>query len=370
MVFRFTLSISLSTISGNPTYLDNKDAGTVNLSNRTNLKLPNTYFEHFHNIQVLILDNTTGISIIPQEALFIQERLVELSLQFCGITKIFNVTFSELPSLTKLYLSNNKIMYIGVDAFDRNPELDFLYLNNNQLIKFNNAHHLHNLQRLFLMDLSGNREFSFVNDSINDNFFTSYNLFKVICRHCNLVGIQREMFSSWEYLLDIDLSHYNIRQVPVNAFDLLEHLGFINLSYNPISKIQLNHSRARNLMCVHCSIDEIGDSFKDVPDLQMIDYSYNFISVVPEDAFKHNPGMQRIILNGNKLTMFSYQIVLQLPNLNKLCLDENPIEASYETTQLQDIYIERDLRRLCPKVSEPFESSLPRIVRRDGTVMN
>lgn len=368
MVFSF--SISLPIIRGSFTYPDIKDARTVNLSNRTNLNLPNTYFEHFHNIQVLLLDNNTGISIHSQEALFIQERLVELSLKFCGITKIFNMTFSELPSLTKLYLSNNKIVYIGADAFDRNPELDYLYLNNNQLVKFNNAHYLRNLQRLFLIDLSGNREFSFVNDSIKHNFFTSYNLFKIICRHCNLVGIHREMFSSWEYLLDIDLSHNNIREVSVNAFDPLEHLGYINLSYNPLSKIQLNHSRARNLICVHCSINEIGDSLKDVPDLQMIDYSYNFISFVPEDAFKHNPKMLRIILNENKLRMFSYQIVTLLPRLNTLCLDENLIEASYETSQLQDIYIQRNLRLFCPNVSEPFESSLPRIVQKDGTVMN
>lgn len=130
------------------------------------------------------------------------------------------------------------------------------------MVKFNNAHYLRNLQRLFLIDLSGNREFSFVNDSIKHNFFTSYNLFKIICRHCNLVGIHREMFSSWEYLLDIDLSHNNIREVSVNAFDPLEHLGYINLSYNPLSKIQLNHSRARNLICVHCSINEIGNHWK------------------------------------------------------------------------------------------------------------
>lgn len=114
----------------------------------------------------LSMNNNSGFDIGAQEIFLNQRVLQEFYCEYCSITEISPLTFSQMPNLRKLVLSFNHIDMIGSQAFDMNKHLKYLNLDGNMLKTFD-VNLINTLPELVHLCLDLNKEFDYKESKTN-----------------------------------------------------------------------------------------------------------------------------------------------------------------------------------------------------------
>jgi Leucine-rich repeat (LRR) protein len=214
--------------------------------------------------------------------------LIHLDLAGNKINTIVNVTFSYIPKLETLLLSNNSVTnldrtvfadlkvlhsldlslnylsYILDGTFDWNEKLEFLSLSHNR-IEIISKFTFKMLRNLKHLDLSDN----------------------------NISFLHRNAFLSLRQLEWISLSNNKIKQLHKNDFGSLKQVKYFNLSTNELrdikSRLFLNCTRLQNLSIAHNQIIELQqEALYGLFDLRYFDLSHNKLAHLSPDMFISN----------------------------------------------------------------------------------
>ncbi|XP_037041465.1 leucine-rich repeat-containing G-protein coupled receptor 5A-like [Bradysia coprophila] len=82
------------------------------------------------------MSHNSDFNFQPYEVLIKSKILKEFRCSYCGISAIYDETFSELPSIESIDLNNNKISTINAKMFDKNRNLISLSIEQNDLNDF------------------------------------------------------------------------------------------------------------------------------------------------------------------------------------------------------------------------------------------
>ncbi|XP_034474757.1 uncharacterized protein LOC117781969 [Drosophila innubila] len=154
-----------------------------------------------------------------------------------------------------------------------------------------------------VLDMSGNKLQTLSNEQfIRANLL---NLQKLYLRNCRIGEIQRETFKGLTNLVELDLSHNLLVNVPSLALSYVSSLRELTLASNHIHKIEPK-------------------AFGSTPSLNKLDLSHCDIQTISTQAFIGLQGLTTLRLNGNKLSELLPKTIETLSRLHGIELHDNP----------------------------------------------
>ncbi|CAC5412113.1 unnamed protein product [Mytilus coruscus] len=227
-------------------------------------------------------------------------RLQHLDLSRNNLSKILNYTFINHVNLVTLLLSHNAISHIESHAFQGLRLINKLDLTGNQLktlhpltlnsmpetyllnISYNQLNHfpdLHNLTKLFVLDLRHNR----ISKLDNGSFAGLPNLAGINLSWNKLTALRRNVFQNSRSLELLQVSNNDIEVIEVGAFKNMSKLKWVLLKHN--------------------NIKNIAYVFTNMLSLLQLDLGYNKIDgPIHAGHFYNSFALQQIILNNNHVT--------------------------------------------------------------------
>jgi Leucine-rich repeat (LRR) protein len=200
-------------------------------------------------LEVLKLDNNEIVSI---EELF--ENMKRLKLK--------NTTLKELG------LQRNRLGKLEADSFTCVPSLETLRLSNNTILTIS-AQSFNGLNNLKVLDISwtSRNEWPKISGSfdenepflhIEDNIFSSLRSLRTLTlRKCKIQTISIQTFNGLVNLHSLDLSYNNLRQLDDNVFSFLSSLARLDLSNSKLEAISKSaFSGLVNLTGVNLSMNQ------------------------------------------------------------------------------------------------------------------
>ena len=217
------------------------------------------------------------IAKISRKSFLELHRLEVLTLNANNITEIHNGSFLGLSSLKNLCLINNKLKKIKPGYFKGLTELEVLRLNFNDITELESGAFadLKNIKRIIL---SWNRLSNLTRDS--------------------LIGLS-------DTLKVLDLQY--------NALQNLKAGTFVN---SPKYKLLLNNN----------NISNIEDGSFNLPNLQNLDLSDNFLSIIDSGEYQGLKNLQSLSLDGNNIMRIEKDAFKNLRSLCQLFMSRNPIK--------------------------------------------
>ncbi|XP_019541822.3 chaoptin isoform X2 [Aedes albopictus] len=286
--------------------------------------------------------------------------------EFCGITAVYELTFSELRQLRTLSLRGNRIQHIPANAFNFNW-IESLNLADNQIGRLNDNHELETMQNLRKLNVSGNLGFE-----LNGLSMDFRELWWVDCRKCGLEYLNAEWFGQVKKLKKLNLDDNFIREIPGKCFSENDKLKSVVLSGNPLKRMNFESQNLEHLHCSNCSMIILDkDSFINMPNLRVLNLAYNEIKSVENNTFERNNNLHSVLLDHNNLTEFPIQSLKRLRSLEVLCVDFNRFHPTGTLSKFKRLYNALNLRQGCAADDNwlyHFENLLPESVH-EGEVL-
>ncbi|XP_045472091.1 protein artichoke-like [Harmonia axyridis] len=285
--------------------------------------------------------------------------LKHLDLSYNLIGKMTTLNMKKLPSLKKLYLSNNFVQRLEDGVLEGLPKLEIFDLSANKIVYIHPAslRNLHSLVELNLrnnyiesifvgtlqgasklvkLDVSGNKLVEFLQGNMK---------FNLDIKHLNisrnfLIEMPRNIFKMKQMMV-LDMSRNRIKNLPVEAFSKLEHLTDLRLSNNFIRELRLStFSRLKNLRILyldHNDIDEVEtNTFQSLPSLEMIKLDNNKLSKIPSYTLNNLTMLQVAEFQSNNLEILASDAFNLVPNLLFLNISRNNLR-SIEDSGLRNV---------------------------------
>ncbi|RYR06556.1 hypothetical protein Ahy_B05g073876 isoform B [Arachis hypogaea] len=160
------------------------------------------------------------------------------SLQYLNLQyNQFNGTLPDIsifPSLTDLYLSQNKLNGKVPEGIQFLSQLETLIMNSNSLEGVITDSLFHNLSKLKVLDLTGN---SFVL-KINPDWIPPFQLQVIMLQHCMVGPYLPKWLQTQKNLMQLDISNAGISDITPEWFWALStRLNRMNISYNNLTGI-------------------------------------------------------------------------------------------------------------------------------------
>ncbi|XP_070497092.1 uncharacterized protein haf isoform X2 [Chironomus tepperi] len=251
-----------------------------------------------------------------------------------------NNIFSNLK-LHNVQLSSCKLKQIDDNAFaGQSDNLKNLNLQDN-LLEQVPIRALGNLKKLNLLDLSKNKISSIPNDAFKgltnlatlklmDNNVTleryAFRGLENCLKNLNLKGTKQkripESVRGLKTLAFLDLSQNGIRELPglggIRTFEGLDSLTALNLERNLIQS--LSESALYGIRKTLSSLSLLNNLLPDFPvgaihslkELRVLDIGFNLLTTLPEAAFRGNPAVTLLALDGNPLKTVPFQAFAHL----------------------------------------------------------
>ncbi|MBD2176165.1 leucine-rich repeat domain-containing protein [Pseudanabaena sp. FACHB-1998] len=242
-----------------------------------------------HGIDSLDLSDI-GLVSIPWNIIFVTS-LTYLNLSNNSISEI--ASFTSLPKLTSLDLSNNFITYLSSEIFNL-VNLTSLNISYNQIQDIPSK--ISNLNNLTSLNLSHNRIKDIPSEISNLNNLTSLDL-----SHNPIKDIPSEM-SNLNNLSSLDLSRNLIQDIPPAIFNLT-NLTLLDLSQNLIQDLPSDIFNLTNLTSFNVSknkIQRIPWYIASLTRLTYLDLSNNKIKKLP-DGIQSLTNLKKLDLSNNLL---------------------------------------------------------------------
>ncbi|XP_014259586.2 leucine-rich repeat and fibronectin type III domain-containing protein 1-like protein isoform X2 [Cimex lectularius] len=246
-------------------------------------------------------------------------RLTNLQLSSCRIKTISIGAFEGLhATLKNLYLQDNEIEEIPIDALRPLKNLTTLDLSKNKILKVpDNA--FATLENLATLKLNDN------NLTVGRNAF---NGLEASLKNLNLKATRQkkmpEAVRNLRTLAFLDLAQNAIRELPgpsgATIMDGLNSLTALNLERNVIQTISDN--AFVGISDTLSSLSLLNNLLTDFPtgalrplsELRVLDIGFNLLTELPLDAFVGNPSLTLLALDGNPLSTVPGPAIAHLNN--------------------------------------------------------
>uniref|UniRef100_A0A4W5JMD2 Toll like receptor 8 n=1 Tax=Hucho hucho TaxID=62062 RepID=A0A4W5JMD2_9TELE len=337
---------------------------SMNFSNLTSLKtlhLENYVFSTLHKNDLKPLYNLSHLSVLNLGTNFIYQTNISL--------------FGMFYNLSSVGLSENKFAFLSKRAdvlsicgcscgYELNRDRFGPYVHKDRLYRLhlpnikpkciaygpvldlsrNNIFHinpdmLQGLDNTACLNLSSNS----IGDMFNGSEFVHFPKLKYLDLSRNKIYLHYEhAFSELTELEVLDLSHNNHYFVVAglnHSLAFMENLGslkVLNLSWNEISTLTHNNISSSSLqelnfqgnrLDIMWKICQNYELFRALQNLTSLDLSYNKLHRVPSEVYKHFPKtLRRLSLSKNRLKVFDWETLTQLPHLEELDLSKNKLE--------------------------------------------
>lgn len=208
----------------------------INLSFNNFTTLKPKEFIKAEKLVLLNMNMNPYFNFIENQTFLWNSNVEYLTFDGCGITQIYNTTFNRVPNLKGIELSNNKLETINNRIFTVNNKLKIINLSENDLIFINSAAFEYN-NELSELIMDENPNFDFPEETF---FLKNKNLKHFSCVDCGITKIYSKTFSEMENLRELYLSHNNIYEIDLLAFQMIRQLRRINLKYNDLEYVPNN----------------------------------------------------------------------------------------------------------------------------------
>ncbi|XP_035003340.2 leucine-rich repeat-containing G-protein coupled receptor 5-like [Hippoglossus stenolepis] len=325
------------------------------LQNNQLTSVPAEAFNNLHNLQSLRLD-ANHISLVPVGCFTGLRSLRHLWLDDNSLTEVPAAALSDLPALQAMTLALNLISHVPDHAFSQLGRLVVLHLNNNRIVSMGTDcfHGLHSLETL---DLNYNSLVEF------PSAVRSLGHLKELGFHSNNIqSIPEHAFTGNPSLITIFFYDNPIQSVGSSAFQNLPELRTLSLNgaadltefpdltgTKSLESLTITGARIislpssvceqlPNLQLLDLSYNHIHSlpSFSACENIQKIDLHHNDIEELQENNFHGLMSLSSLDLSWNRLTSVKPNSFSALPALTKLDLSSNQL-SSLTLTGLQSL---------------------------------
>ncbi|XP_071599179.1 relaxin receptor 1 isoform X3 [Heliangelus exortis] len=164
------------------------------------------------------------------------QDLKNLYLQNNKIRAVSGRAFKGLYNLTKLYLNNNKIISLKPGVFEDLHKLEWLIIENNRINRISPLT-FYGLKSLILLEMMNN-SLARLPDKPLCQYMPRLNWLDLEGNHIH--HVRNITFSSCNSLTVLVMRRNKISTLSENSFSSLQILDELNLSHNPIKKIQID----------------------------------------------------------------------------------------------------------------------------------
>ena len=290
----------------------------------------------FHHLLIIEMKNSEVEHFDP--AIFDHLTNIEtLHLEHNQIRRLDNIAASK--KLRRLHLQRNHLR--GLELVNL-PDLEYVDLSQNNITDLP-TDWLRASDTLNILNVSHNRI-----RSIQVDTFNKVTLHTLDLSYNRLVSIHRYGLVK---LRNLDLSHNQLNYITDNAFDDLDKtIEELDLSYNNFTRFP-SHTfhdfiSLQRLYLRHNQLGEAfrrgtqGNLFHSLGHLQVLDLSYNGITVLPHQQFQYLHHLTTLFLTGNKIMDLADLSLPDMSSLAKLVVSNNML-PSVETHALSKLeYLE------------------------------
>ncbi|XP_037552042.1 leucine-rich repeat-containing G-protein coupled receptor 5 [Nematolebias whitei] len=275
-----------------------------------------------HFLEELHLD-ANHISSVPPGSFSGLRSLRHLWLDDNSLTEVPTAALSELLTLQAMTLALNHISHVPDHAFSRLGRLVVLHLNNNRIVSMGTSC-FHGLRSLETLDLNYNSLVEF------PSAIRSLSHLKELGFHSNNIqSIPEHAFTGNPSLISILFYNNPIQSVGRSAFQNLPELRTLSLNgaANLTEFPDLTGTKSlESLTITEARITDLPPSMCDqLPNLQLLDVSYNRIQVVP--SFSGCESIQKIDLHHNHIEELDENTFTCLMSLRSLDLSSNRLSS-------------------------------------------
>ncbi|EAT42228.1 AAEL006213-PA [Aedes aegypti] len=315
-------------------------------------------YDDYPYLRELDMSYQTTFDFPENQVLLDHEWLSTYICNYCGIKTIYNQTLCKLPHLTQIALKNNALQYVHPDSFQRNSRLDHVDLSGNQLVTINSQATLRHVSSISILNLSHNRKLD-----INRVKLKCYRLKIISCSNCATTYLNRNSFAGMPSLSHVNFKENMIEQIHYDALESLTYLKTLNIDGNRnLTMLSFTSKSLKQLSAQNCSLEGTLQT-SHLPELESINVRGNRITHLDELSLVAYRKINSLLLDDNELQKIP-EILIKLPQLQRLCIDQNllqPYENIYEATSM---YNSRFLRQNCSQDDvfyHKFEYQLPNI---------
>ncbi|XP_038113193.1 chaoptin [Culex quinquefasciatus] len=294
-----------------------------------------------NSLRILYL-NWNNFTTLGNHAFGDLEILEILNLAHNNVSSLRRRSFAGLVNLQEFDLSHNKLEVLQIEQFSPLKKLRLLKLNNNRLRAVPRDAFLNT--RIEYLDLSNNLFAAWQATAFADIGFT---LRSIQFSNNLLEFLDSYMFTSTQFLLELNISYNQIKLIPENSLANLNNLTILDLSGNPFiqpinfKEIFLNVPRLRELSLQHSGLYHLPPLV--LPQLALLDISHNNIQEV--ESLEELYYLREFYADDNKINNIT-NLLRNLPQaLRVLDISRNPIrKISFHdfgfTRRLEELYIE------------------------------
>ncbi|XP_044750753.1 leucine-rich repeat and fibronectin type III domain-containing protein 1-like protein isoform X2 [Coccinella septempunctata] len=268
-------------------------------------------------LDLLYVNNSTITSL--KDNIFVNLKIQNIQLSGCKIKTIESDAFKgQERHLKNLNLQDNDIGEVPVESLRSLKTLTLLDFSHNRITRVP-PYAFQNLTRLATLKLADN------NVTLEENALSGL---EGCLKNLNLKGTkQKEVpkaIQGMRTLAFLDLSQNSLIELGgqnnENAFEGLKSLTAINLERNLIQ--HMGENAFKGVRKTLSSLSLLNNLLPDFPtaalsslnELRVLDIGFNLLTDLPHDAFKGNPSITLLALDGNPLVTIPYQ---SLSHLNK-----------------------------------------------------
>jgi Leucine-rich repeat (LRR) protein len=309
---------------GRDMFASQKGLRELRLARNSFLEVPYSSLANLSSLEVLSMSGNL-LAAVDVSRLSGLSRLRELDLSQNTISSLSGFASANLSHLLSVDLSSNSLAALPANFFHLSTSLRRLDLARNKFRQIPTA--ALNLPGLGWLNLTGN-PLSRIHDLSSVRLYPSMQ--EIHISGTNLTIVTSKDFEAFPALLHLFLDVNRISRVSPGAFRSLPSLLTLDLGVNeldllPQERLQgLNHLRLLNL--THNRLKELEEFPQDLKSLQILDLSFNQITLVGKWTFRHLENLAELHLYGNWISTVASDAFRPLKKLRLLDLSRNYLE--------------------------------------------
>lgn len=175
---------------------------------------------------------------------------------------------------------------------------------------------------------------------LTNNTCTSSHLYGLILTNDHIQNLNENVFgvsSTWNIyeIRELKLDQNKLTYVEAFTFMYLRKLKILDLSYNQLVSIgnaSYNFPWLEQLFLNHNNISELNDVFEKLTNLQILDISFNQITVIEGNIFRNTKKLEKLSMKHNRIRQLEEGVFHELSSLKEIDLAENYLQSFLPNT--------------------------------------